>query len=78
MFARLKKKWKQFVTKAKTHAKKASRFTSSLHIPLLFKNVFISLFSASYDILKTRLQTMQSRNPNEDLPALKKYFFSSV
>ena len=32
-----------------------SLFTSSLHIFLLFKNVSLSVFSASHDILKTRV-----------------------
>ena len=34
--------------------KTKSLFTSSLHILLLFKIIFISLFSVSHDILKTR------------------------
>ena len=42
--------------------KASSLFTSSLHILLLFKNVFICIFSASQDILKTRVL----ENPIED------------
>ena len=38
-----------------TATKTSSLFTSSLHIFLLFQNFFISLFSASCDILKARI-----------------------
>ena len=52
-----KKKWKQPVKKPTTHVEQKlnSLFTSSLLILLLFKDFFISLFSASHDILKTRV-----------------------
>ena len=43
-----------------TQNKNVSPFASSLNIILLFKNLFNSLFCASYDKLKTRLETMQS------------------
>ena len=39
------KKWKRCARKTTTHAKTWSLFTSILHIFLLFKNEFISLFS---------------------------------
>ena len=39
--------------------------------PFTMKNFFISLFSASYDILKTRLETMQS---HEDSSTTENYF----
>ena len=56
-----RKKWKQLVRKTKTRETKTySLFTSSLHILSLFKNFLISLVSASYDILKTQLETMPS------------------
>ena len=40
------KKWKRCARKMTTHAKTWSLFTSILHIFLLFKNEFLSLFSA--------------------------------
>ena len=52
------RKWEKMETACKKNnhkTKTSSLFTSSLHILLLFKNVFISLFSASHDILKTRV-----------------------
>ena len=51
-----KKKWKQHVRKTKALKTKTwLLFISSLHIVLLLKNFFISLFSVSYDILKAQL-----------------------
>ena len=58
----LKKKWKQLVRKSKMHSQNKNLitvYTKSLY-PFMIKNLFVSLFSASYDILKTRLETMQS------------------
>ena len=52
------RKWEKMETACKKNnhkTKTSSLFTSNLHILLLFKNVFISLFSASHDILKTRV-----------------------
>ena len=56
---RKEKKSKQLVRKTKTHAEEKLNYYfhqfAILHIFLLFKNFFISLFSASHDILETRV-----------------------
>ena len=71
--------WKHLVRKTMTHTKQKLNLHlhSSLHILLIFKNFFIPLFSASHDILKTRVFRKQGKSI-EDLSTIENYVSPSA